>query len=106
MRLKRTPAALAALVVTSALALGACGGGSIKNAGAPSGGKDCGDLNMAVNPWVGYEADAYVVGSVAQTKLGCTVNYKEGVRQRHGRRGHRELGPPGAAEEVHEGQGR
>ena len=31
---------------------------------------------MAVNPWVGYEADAYVVGYIAQTKLGCDVQYK------------------------------
>ena len=31
---------------------------------------------MAVNPWVGYEADAYVVGRVAETQLGCQVNYK------------------------------
>ena len=38
---------------------------------------DCGDLNMAVNPWVGYEASAYVVGTVATEKLGCTVNYKK-----------------------------
>ena len=32
---------------------------------------------MAVNPWVGYEASAYVVGTVATEKLGCTVNYKK-----------------------------
>ena len=32
---------------------------------------------MAVNPWVGYEASAYVVGTVAQDQLGCTVNYKD-----------------------------
>ena len=65
------------------LALTACGGGGSiderdqgqRAAGRPSG--DCGELNMAVNPWVGYEADAYVVGTVAETKLGCTVNYKD-----------------------------
>ncbi len=77
MRVKRTHAVLAALATTSALALSACGGGSIENADKPAGGKDCGDLNMAVNPWVGYEADAYVVGYVAENKLGCTVNYKD-----------------------------
>lgn len=77
MRVKRTQAVLTALVMTSALALGACGGSSIKNADKPAGGKDCGDLNMAVNPWVGYEADAHVVGYLAKTKLGCTVNYKD-----------------------------
>ena len=32
---------------------------------------------MAVNPWVGYQASAYVVGTVAQDQLGCTVNYKD-----------------------------
>jgi len=32
---------------------------------------------MAVNPWVGYEASAYVVGTVAKTKLGCDVQYKK-----------------------------
>ena len=32
-------------------------------------------LNIAVNNWVGYEADAFVVGEVAQKRLGCIVNY-------------------------------
>ncbi len=78
MRLKRTQAVLAALATTSALALSACGGDSIENAAEPSGDtQDCGELNMAVNPWVGYEADAHVVGYLAQAKLGCTVNYKD-----------------------------
>src|SRR4051812_38542387 len=77
MRVNRTQAVLAALATTSALALSACGGGSIENAKEPAGGKDCGDLNMAINPWVGYEADAHVVGYLAQSKLGCTVSYKD-----------------------------
>lgn len=77
MRVKRTHAVLAALATTSALALSACGGGSIENADEPASGEDCGELNMAINPWVGYEADAYVVGEVAASKLGCTVNYKD-----------------------------
>ncbi len=38
---------------------------------------DCGEVNMAVNPWVGYEADAYVFGAVAEQELGCKVNYKD-----------------------------
>jgi glycine betaine/proline transport system substrate-binding protein len=65
------------------MALSACGGGSIEEEtraneekAAESGG-ECGELNMAVNPWVGYEASAYVVGTVAQDELGCTVNYKD-----------------------------
>jgi glycine betaine/proline transport system substrate-binding protein len=77
MRVKRTHAVLAALATTSALALSACGGDSIENAKEPAGSTDCGDVNMAVNPWVGYEADAHVVGYLAQTKLGCQVNYKD-----------------------------
>ncbi len=32
---------------------------------------------MAINPWVGYEASAYVYGTVAEQELGCTMNYKE-----------------------------
>ena len=77
MRVKRTQAVLAALATTSALALGACGGDSIENADAPSGGKDCGDLNLAINPWVGFEADAHVVGVIAEKELGCNVSYKD-----------------------------
>ena len=60
--------------------LAACGGGNIENAPAPSGGggaaAECGKFNMAINPWVGYEASAHVVGYVAKTKLGCDVEYK------------------------------
>src|SRR6476660_4402094 len=62
------------------LSLAACGGGNIQNAPAPSGGggqaANCGKLNMAINPWVGYEASAHVVGYVAKSKLGCEVEYK------------------------------
>jgi glycine betaine/proline transport system substrate-binding protein len=65
-----------------ALVVAGCGGGSIdeetqanEERAAEQG--DCGELNMAVNPWVGYEADAYVVGAIAEEQLGCTVNYKE-----------------------------
>ncbi len=68
--------------VVASLLLAGCGGGDIaeetqanEDQAAESG--DCGDLNMAVNPWVGYEADAYVVGHVAQEEFGCKVNYKE-----------------------------
>jgi glycine betaine/proline transport system substrate-binding protein len=30
-------------------------------------------VNLAVNPWVGYEADAAVITYLAEKKLGCTV---------------------------------
>ena len=78
MRGARAVAAVACVTLVTA-----CGGGSIEEQtqaneeqAAESGG-ECGDLNMAVNPWVGYEASAYVVGTVAQQELGCTVNYKD-----------------------------
>ncbi|WP_067430298.1 ABC transporter substrate-binding protein [Nocardioides jensenii] len=65
-----------------ALVLAACGDGSIdkatdenKEAQAECGGD--GELNLAVNPWVGMAADAYVVGTLADQELGCKVNYKE-----------------------------
>lgn len=69
------------------LALTACGGGSVaeqaaeNEAEASAAGGDCGEVNILVHPWVGYAADAYVAGTVAQEELGCTVNYvdlKEG----------------------------
>ena len=70
----------AALMAVLGLSLAACGGGNIQNAPAPSGGggqaANCGKLNMAINPWVGYEASAHVVGYVAKSKLGCDVEYK------------------------------
>ena len=76
-------ARLGVLAAVATLVLSACGGGSIDDEteanedAAERGRRDCGDLNMAVNPWVGYEASAYVVGVVAEQELGCTVNYKE-----------------------------
>jgi glycine betaine/proline transport system substrate-binding protein len=74
---------LLAVAACASLVLAGCGSsGSIdeetkKNEANSAGGGDCGALNMAVNPWVGYEADAYVVGKIAEDKLGCKVSYKE-----------------------------
>ena len=67
--------ALACVAAALALGLSACGGGNIKSTTSASG-KTCPTFNIAVNPWVGYEADAYVVGTLAKDKLGCTVNYQ------------------------------
>ncbi|MDN5852489.1 MAG: ABC transporter substrate-binding protein [Actinomycetia bacterium] len=78
--MKRTRTRLGAFVglaASAAWALSACGGGDIEESGGSSGGQDCGDtVNMAVNPWVGYEASAHVVGRVLETELGCEVEYK------------------------------
>lgn len=72
---------LAAVAACAGLTLAGCGGGAIEeetsaNESQAAETGDCGDLNMAVNPWVGFEADAYVVGYLAEQELGCTVNYK------------------------------
>jgi glycine betaine/proline transport system substrate-binding protein len=66
---------LAALTAVAGLVLSGCGGSNIKSTNT-AGSKSCGTFNIAVNPWVGYEADAYVVGTVAKQKLGCNVQYK------------------------------
>jgi glycine betaine/proline transport system substrate-binding protein len=65
-----------ALVTVAALALSGCGSKIQKNNSSGTSGKACGAVNLAVNPWVGYEADAAVVGYLAKTKLGCTVTEK------------------------------
>jgi glycine betaine/proline transport system substrate-binding protein len=36
----------------------------------------CGTVNIADNPWVGYEADVAVVAYILKNDLGCTVNIK------------------------------
>ncbi|CCH79473.1 putative glycine betaine-binding lipoprotein [Nostocoides japonicum T1-X7] len=76
-RTTRRRIGLVAVGATAGLVLAGCGGGDINSAGggSSSGGAKCGTFNIAVNPWVGYEADAYVVGYVAKTKLGCDVKY-------------------------------
>jgi glycine betaine/proline transport system substrate-binding protein len=75
-----------AAAVGLAVALAACGGAKVGSttssssaAGAASGSAAgaCGTVNLAVNPWVGYEADAAVYAYVAKTKLGCNVVKKD-----------------------------
>jgi glycine betaine/proline transport system substrate-binding protein len=63
-----------------ALVVAGCGGATVdseSDAEASNGGKDCGTVNMAINPWVGYEASAAVVAHVAEQELGCTVTKKD-----------------------------
>ncbi len=66
------------LVAVVSLTLAACGGAKVTNSSsaAPATStstKACGTFNLAVNPWVGYEANAAVLAYVAQNQLGCTV---------------------------------
>ncbi len=42
-------------------------------ASLPASGAPCGKVNLAENPWVGYQADAAVVAYLLVKKLGCTV---------------------------------
>jgi glycine betaine/proline transport system substrate-binding protein len=74
---KTIVAALAAL----AIVLSGCGAttvSEVEHRGQPSGATHpCGTLNLAVNAWIGYEADAAVVSYLARTKLGCTVAEKQ-----------------------------
>ncbi|UOB15257.1 ABC transporter substrate-binding protein [Streptomyces sp. HP-A2021] len=61
------------------LTLTACSGAKIGDdsaADAGSSGK-CGTFNLAVNPWVGYEANAAVIKYVAEKELGCKVVTKD-----------------------------
>jgi glycine betaine/proline transport system substrate-binding protein len=70
----------AAIAAVVSLGVAGCGGATIdeeSSGSASSGGSgDCGDVSIAVNPWVGYEADAAVIAEVAKTELGCSVELK------------------------------
>ncbi|MFJ9542795.1 ABC transporter substrate-binding protein [Streptomyces sp. NPDC101225] len=61
------------------LALTACGGAKVGGDSAAAGGSPgrCGTFSLAVNPWVGYAADAAVVGYVAEHEMGCKVVKKD-----------------------------
>jgi glycine betaine/proline transport system substrate-binding protein len=65
------------LAVTGILALGAlsaCGSPAPAVIAAPGAAETaCGTLRLAVNPWVGYEANAAVVSYLARQELGCEV---------------------------------
>jgi len=69
------------LLATVSLVLAGCGGAKVgEDSGGGGGGggsADCGDFNIAINPWVGYEADAAVVAYVAEKNLGCSVTKKD-----------------------------
>ncbi len=91
-RIARLGRGKARLAVAAALAIvvAGCGGAKVGDTGssstppAASGSNSaspsaaaCGTVNLAVNPWVGYEADAAVFAYVAKTKLGCNVVKKD-----------------------------
>jgi glycine betaine/proline transport system substrate-binding protein len=77
-RTGRGPGPLQGAVVVAAVALvvSGCNGdkvGSTTAATGGSAGKGCPTFNLAVNNWVGYEANAAVIAYLAENKLGCKV---------------------------------
>ena len=71
----------AAGIAVLGLTLTACGGAKVgdssSDAGGSGGSGKCGTFNLAVNPWVGYEANAAVIAYVAEQDLGCKVTKKD-----------------------------
>ena len=68
----------AAVATAVALALTACGGAKVGESGSNSAqAGNCGTFNLAINPWVGYEANAAVIAYVAETELKCKVTKKD-----------------------------
>ncbi|HET9346142.1 MAG TPA: ABC transporter substrate-binding protein [Candidatus Limnocylindrales bacterium] len=67
---------LAAVVAVVGIVLAACTGGGA-SPGASGGAGGGGTVNMAINPWVGYEANAAVVGYLLKNELGVTVVNKD-----------------------------
>ncbi|MFI6097595.1 ABC transporter substrate-binding protein [Lentzea sp. NPDC051213] len=63
-------------VLVGALALAGCGGAKVGDTSSGAAG-DCGTFNLAINPWVGYEANAAVLAYVAEKELKCKVTKKE-----------------------------
>jgi glycine betaine/proline transport system substrate-binding protein len=64
------------------LTLTACGGAKVGDdsaggSGGSAGSGKCGTFNLAINPWVGYEANAAVLAYVAEHDLGCKVEQKD-----------------------------
>ena len=61
------------------LALSACGSPAPAVIAAPGEARTtCGTLRLAVNPWVGYEANTAVISYLARQELGCDVKLIKG----------------------------
>lgn len=72
---------VAAAAASLALLLSGCGASTVAGGSNSGGSHPCGTVNLAVNAWVGYEADAAVVSYLARTRLGCTVVPKQTAEQ-------------------------
>ena len=68
----------AAVAALTALTLAGCAGSSTALVAPPGVPKiPCGNVTIAVNPWVGYAANAAVVSYLLKHELGCTVVQKD-----------------------------
>jgi glycine betaine/proline transport system substrate-binding protein len=66
------------LALVSVLALAACGDSTTAITAPPGVERTpCGQVQIAVNPWVGYAANVAVVSYLLKQELGCTVVEKE-----------------------------
>jgi glycine betaine/proline transport system substrate-binding protein len=67
------------IALVAALALAGCSGAKVGDSPSGGGGSTaaCGDFKLAINPWVGYEANAAVLAYVAEKNLGCRVTKKD-----------------------------
>jgi glycine betaine/proline transport system substrate-binding protein len=87
-----TSVRLGVIAATFILVLSACTGSGASTPAASTGGgastpagssgaatstAPCGSVKLAVNPWVGYEANFAVIAYVLEHELGCTVEKKE-----------------------------
>ncbi|MCE7005022.1 ABC transporter substrate-binding protein [Kibdelosporangium philippinense] len=67
-----------AVSVVAALALAGCSGAKVGESSGGGGSQaSCGEFKIAINPWVGYEANAAVIAYVAEKNLGCRVTKKD-----------------------------
>lgn len=81
-RTGRTGLAAVATVVALGLSLAGCSGAKVGDTSSGGGNqKACGTVNIADNPWVGYEADVAVVAYLAKNKLHCNVQIKHITEQ-------------------------
>jgi len=82
MHVSRRARAFAAIAVLGLVVTACSSSGGGASGGASGGTSGNGQtVNLAVNPWVGYEANAAVVGQLLEKQLGYKVNYKDLTEQ-------------------------
>ena len=81
MRSRRAGVLAVAIAVGVGVGLAGCGGATVGQASSgdspTTSKKACGTVDLAINPWVGYEANAAVIAHIAEQELGCVVVKKD-----------------------------